>query len=406
MPSPAPRTTAQGRAGQRRREAGPPRQQQRPPRELTHPHTAATVPEDRDAAAALLARFPLSPKRCKFVLALILKARNGGHQSKPKGVSHKTMAERSRFCFWLFEFLRQQPPGYKLDPRSFSGRHVALVTGHWLAEAQAGRLSPATLQTYFSFLKTFTTWIDKPKLLRPIERYFPDPALYRRSLASEEDKSWRARGVAVGRVIDEIAVYEPRAAASLRLMQAFQLRFKESVMFRPHRDVVDASQAAAIAPTRSPTDLAEAGHHLLIHRGTKGGRPRLFPVDTADRQAAIAQARQVVTATEESLGGPTLSLVQAMRRLRYCMERFGVTRADLGVVPHGLRHQGAADDYEALTGQAPPVAGGQPVDRATDMAARQRIASRLGHNRTAITSMYLGQSVSHNPPSPPMSDKC
>ena len=111
----------------------------------------------------MLARFPLSPKRCKFVLALILKARNGSHQSKPKGVSHKTMAERSRFCFWLFAFLRQHPPGYKLDPRSFSGRHVALVTAHWLAEAQAGRLSPATLQTYFSFLQTYN--FDRPEAM-------------------------------------------------------------------------------------------------------------------------------------------------------------------------------------------------------------------------------------------------
>ncbi len=54
------------------------------------------------------------------MLALILQARNWSHQSKPKGVSQKTMAERRRFCFWLFDFLRQQPPGYRMDPRSFT----------------------------------------------------------------------------------------------------------------------------------------------------------------------------------------------------------------------------------------------------------------------------------------------
>jgi hypothetical protein len=32
-------------------------------------------------------------------------------------------------------------------------------------------------------------------------------------------------------------------------------------------------------------------------------------------------------------------------------------------VPHGLRHQDAADAYRALTGQPPPVAGGGAVDQ-------------------------------------------
>jgi hypothetical protein len=41
------------------------------------------------------------------------------------------------------------------DPRSFSGRHVEAVTAHWQAAAHAGRMSPATIQTYFSFMRTF-----------------------------------------------------------------------------------------------------------------------------------------------------------------------------------------------------------------------------------------------------------
>lgn len=37
------------------------------------------------------------------------------------------------------------------------------------------------------------------------------------------------------------------------------------------------------------------------------------------------------------------------------MERHGITRAGLKVVPHGLRHQDAADAYRSMTGQ-PPLA--------------------------------------------------
>lgn len=420
MPHAAPPFIQPRPTGQRRHRADHASTHQQPGQPSSHAqraHVAAatTVPGNRDDAAALLARLPLSPRRCKFVLALILQARNWSHQNKPKGVSHKTMAERRRFCFWLFDFLRQQPPGYRLDPRSFSGRHVALVTAYWLAEATAGRLSPATLQTYFSFLKTFTTWIDKPRLLQPIERYFPDPTLHRRSQATAQDKSWRAKGVQVEPLIDQVAAYDAHAGVALHLMHSFSMRFKECVMFRPHLDVLTGEQAASIVG-RTLLHGVEAGHqgsalhpHLLVHRGTKGGRPRLIPVDSTQRLAVIEQARQLARTEGASISDPSLSLVQAMRRLRYCMERFGITRADLGVVPHGLRHQGAADDYKAMTGEAPPVAGGQPVDRETDAAARQCIAQRLGHNRPGISTAYLGRSTDspHNGPRsrPPDADK-
>ena len=84
-------------------------------------------------------------------------------------------------------------------------------------------------------------------------------------------------------------------------------------------------------------------------------------------------------------------LLQAMRRLRYVMECFGITRAGLGVVPHGLRHQGAADDYESITGVPPPIAGGSGVPPALDMRARREIAARLGHGRVQITNVYCGK---------------
>ncbi len=329
-----------------------------------------------------LDNIPLSPKRCGYVLQLILQQHNWQHSSKPKGVSHKTMAERSRFCFWLFDFLRGHPKHFKLDPRSFSGRHVDAVTRYWQDEAYAGRISPATIQTYFSFLKTFAGWIGKPKLLKPIACYYDDPKLYQRSLATDVDKSWRAQGIDAAAVIQEVEVYDVHAAASLKLMQAFQLRFKESVMFRPHTDVITAAQAGK----------REGGvaFYLDTHRGTKGGRTRLLSVNNNLRQEAVDYARRATVGVNESVSDPRLTLQQAIRRLRYVMERFGITHADLGVVPHGLRHQGAADDYESTTGTPPPVASGSAVDPALDLQARREIAARLGHRRISITNAYLG----------------
>jgi integrase len=332
------------------------------------------------------------------VLRVILEEHNWRHSSKPKGVSHKTIAERARFCHWLFDFLRDHPKRFKLDPRSFSGRHVEAVTRYWQDEAKAGRMSPATIQTYFSFMKTFAGWIGKPKLLKPIGSYFDDPALYQRSLVSGVDKSWRAQGVDAATVIADVEAYDVHAAASLKLMQSFQLRFKESVMFRPHCDVLTAAQAGK--PVDGPA------FYLDTHRGTKGGRERLFPIDNPARADALAYARRVAVGVNDSVSDPRLTLLQAMRRLRYVMERFGITRAGLGVVPHGLRHQGAAEDFEQMTGSAPPIAGGTPVDPELDHKVRLEISSRLGHCRPQIVAVYVGRpkarprdQVSPQPPS-------
>jgi len=104
---------------------------------------------------------------------------------------------------------------------------------------------------------------------------------------------------------------------------------------------------------------------------------------------------------------PRRTLAQAERRLRYVMERHGITRAGLKVVPHGLRHQDAADAYRSMTGQPPPVAGGGMVDAALDAQARQAIAEHLGHGRPAIVNAYLGSSAvmrskAVKPSEPPM----
>jgi hypothetical protein len=93
----------------------------------------------------------------------------------------------------------------------------------------------------------------------------------------------------------------------------------------------------------------------------------------------------------EKVNFPRRTLAQAERHLRYVMERHRITRAGLKVVPHGLRHQDAADAYRAMTGQPPPVAGGGAVDPALDVQARQAIAEQLGHGRPAIVNAYLGR---------------
>jgi integrase len=260
---------------------------------------------------------------------------------------------------WVFRFLRDNPVKvFKLDPRSFSGRHADFVLAHWCILAKTGRLAPATIPTYYSHLKTFTHWIGKPNLLKPIQAYLDDPALYRRSGVTTQDKSWRAVGVDVTTVVRDVEGYDLHAAACLWLMLTFGLRFKECLMLRPHVDVVTARHAAGKSGADQEA-AGEADQNLDTHRGTKGGRQRYIPIEDDLCRHAITYARHVAKGPQGSVSDPSLTLVQAMRRLRYVMERFGITKRDLRV----------------------------------DADARRAVSALLGHGRTQITNAYLSQSA-------------
>lgn len=217
-----------------------------------------------------LDRLPLSPQRWKYVLALILQRHNWRHSAKAKGVSHATMEDRRQFCFRVFAHLRDNTDKcFKLDPRSFSGRHVDVLMADWRRRAQAGQLGAASLQKYHSFLVTYAGWIGKPKLVKPLAAYFDDPALITRSYIAAESKGWRDRGVDVEAVLSQVEAYDVLAAASLRLMQAFGLRFKEACMLRPHVDVVTAAQAGQ-------ADSTDISHYLFTTAARRGSGSGTF----------------------------------------------------------------------------------------------------------------------------------
>ena len=339
-----------------------------------------------------LRTLPLQPKRWSFVLSAILAQHNWRHATKDKNVSHETQEDRRQFLFRTFEFLRMNPDkSFRLDPRSFSGRHLEFLFAHYEQRARDGALSASSMQKYYSHLCTFASWLGKPGLVRPIGSYVRDAQLYTRSYIATKSKSWRNNGVDTDQVIEAIAAYDEQAAAAVELMHRFGLRFKEAVMFRPHVDVVPAEQA------NTPTE--GASHHLRLHRGTKGGRLRHVPIDTPARIVAIERARRVARNEDDSISDPKRTLEQAIAHLRYVMEKFGLTKRKLGVTPHGLRHQYAADEYRELTGEAPPVEGGPAVPQTAAQMARLEISQHLGHARVQITNAYLGSSRSATKPS-------
>jgi hypothetical protein len=72
------------------------------------------------------------------------------------------------------------------------------------------------------------------------------------------------------------------------------------------------------------------------------------------------------------------------------LQRFGVTRQQLGVTAHGLRHEVLIDRYQSLTGSAPPVRQGPRVEPEVDHSARLEVSKLAGHARLKASSAYLG----------------
>ena len=85
------------------------------------------------------------------------------------------------------------------------------------------------------------------------------------------------------------------------------------------------------------------------------------------------------------------SPAQARNRLYYICQKIGITKEKLGVTPYGLRHAHANDLYEEVAGEPSVVRGGSACpDRAGDEIARRTVSLDLGHERTSITSSYIG----------------
>jgi hypothetical protein len=353
-------------------------------------HTKHTAHEATAGVALPLDKVPLNEKLWKRHLKDIISHSNWRHGVLHKIVSNKTMHERESFYFRSFQELRDH--GYKLDPRSLGNRHIKFLVKCWVKR----ELKPATIQTYLSFLSVFATWIGKNGLVMEPQWYVDDPALVTRSYVATNDKSWCANGVEANQIIARIAEYDAHAAAQLDIQSAFGFRVKESVMFRPHESIVPSTKTGVEKP------LAE--FYVQIDRGTKGGRVRYVAIDTTLKKAAIERARSLAPAPDSHIGYPGLTLKQSMRRLYYVLEKFGITRKQLGVTAHGLRHQYANDRFEAMTGVLAPLRAGPAISPESDTAARLAIAEDLGHARQRISNAYLGSSAttqgSANAPTP------
>lgn len=355
-----------------------------PPANAHASRPAAGAPADPDV---ILASLPIGTPDYLRVLGAILMKYNHLHSTKHKGVSFDTMLDRQRLYASFFRELRHHTPYRNLDPRQLANRHIEAMVQRWVARD----LATATIHNYLSFLRSYGGWIGKPGMVREPAYYVgaESPHAHRSQVATF-DHSWAARNVDIDAKIAEVSAFDSWVGLQLELCARFGMRPKEARHFRPHGAVIP--RAAAIA--RDADAFPEHDTFLHISHGTKGGRPRDVPITTDAQRELLSRLTEAV-ATGMYVGRPGHTSTQNSTRFYYVIRRFGISKDQLGVVAHGLRHQHANDQYESAAGAPSRVRGGA-VRPALDAEARQRTARLLGHNRPRVVSCYVGTSLAAN----------
>jgi len=270
--------------------------------------------------------------------------------------SHATQADRTRILTLAARQLREA--GFRqMKASSLNGKHIQALLGRWQHE----NLSAGTIKTQLSHLRWWEEKVGKAGILSADNAQLGVPE---RRYVTNISKARELETTAFAKITDK------HVRMSLRLQAAFGLRREEAIKFQPV--------------------YADRGDHIMLKGSwTKGGRKRSIPMTTPEQREVLQAAHRLAGAG---------SLIPA--DMRYIDQRHiydGQCKAAGLSHMHGLRHQYTQNRYEALTGWKAPAAGGPsskaltPIQRAKDEQARQVISRELGHERTQITTVYLGR---------------
>ncbi len=286
-----------------------------------------------------------------------------------RNVSRETLARRRSILMRVFAELYEL--NYKIQSaNSLRETHVRALVAHWV---ETGK-QPATIQNNLSVLRMFAAWINKKGMVKSSMSYVDDPQKVKRSVVAKENRSWAAKGIDPLVVIEQAKKLDEHVALYLQLMFAFGLRLKEALCLKPIRDVVMDEQ------------------WLSARDGTKGGRQRMIPIETTFQRETIKLAQAMADQKSGTIIPRNLSLAKAYSRAKNQLRKLGLTKTELGVTAHGLRHMYAQTSYQQITGRPTPIQGGNPaaIERNEHQKACFEVMERLGHSRVDVGGSYYG----------------
>jgi len=231
---------------------------------------------------------------------------------------------------------------------NLGAKHVAAVVALW-KEAHAGK---RVLENKLANLRWMVRKIGKQNLMpRSNKELGVTPgARHTRAGKIVSETTWQAI---------QNAVQHPVVHAQLLLARYFGMRFEETALFRPHKQI--------------------DGNRVWINRGSKGGRPRFVVIRNQHQRDALAAAARAVAGAGLGLIPPEMRTFKAWADKVYEMLRsIGVGRAT-DTTFHDLRRTYAVERMHEIL-----ATRGCSWEEAARVVARE-----LGHNRTEVLDWYM-----------------
>lgn len=246
-----------------------------------------------------------------------------------------------------------------LGTQGLKPKHVQHLVERWKAEG----LSDATMKNRVAHLRW---WAEKVNKASVIPRANATLGIERRHYVTNQSKAVELKGGDLEKIKDA------RLRCSVELQKAFGLRREECLKFQPSHAMAAGSDKIQLKAS-----------------WCKGGREREIPIRTEYQREVLAKAAALT-------GGGSMIPQDMSYKQRLTQYEHATARAGLSKL-HGLRHEYAQGRYKELAGWECPAKGGPtanqltPEQKAKDLAARLKISQELGHNREAITAVYLGR---------------
>lgn len=254
---------------------------------------------------------------------------------------------------------------------SLKEKHIDWFITRWIEK----KLTYGTIANKLSYLKALAIWMRKPNIVKDLDSYPQLKVLPKRTGVADGDKSWSSKDIDVRELIEKVARFDKYVGIQLALQLAYGLRRQESMMLIPASAYIEVNDQRL----------------LLIDRGAKGNRERVvkrYLDDDADMR--IFELAKLLSNQKTGSTIPAhKSLDQWINYYKSVMKKFGITKAELGITSHGLRHQFLNDLYEILTGSPSAARGGEmpPID--LHKLAQLEVSKMAGHNRPGISNAYI-----------------
>lgn len=262
------------------------------------------------------------------------------------------------------------------NPRNLNQEHIFALCQHWYDSGKKA----STMQEYLSKVRVFNEeWLRKSDSVKSLSYYLPhvDPNLLIVRKVAVQSKSWSENGVDVMEKTEMADAEDWRFGLMVRMLLAFGVRRKEVINTKPWK--------------------ADRGTHLEIFIGeSKGGRPRIIPIDCREQREVLDYVKSKLGKNEHlgwytTVRGKDATFKYSLRHYSYLMEKIGITKAQEQVTAHGLRNQ-YIENSALLANLIAPTLGGTGGQMAREdlNVIRAQQSENLGHSRIPITGAYYG----------------